>query len=442
MKCALLFVDDEPGILSALRRLVRKLDAKVFIAQGGAAGLEVLANNHIDLVVSDMRMPEMDGAQFLARVKELYPDTVRYLLTGYSDIGATINALNDGGIYRYLSKPWDDSELLEVISDGLKIKLLENEKNELVKLTNTQNESLKTLNEELSELNQNLERKVVERTQEIEQTAQMLEVAYEELNGSYSSFIKGFAEFVTNREDLQKGESQLVAELSKEMAQALKLEEATQNDVYHAGLLYQLGKLGLQQNLLNLSEESMDSAQFEEYAKYPAFGEAALSNIRGFDKIAAFTNSQLENFDGTGHPSNVAGAKIKAGARVIRVARDYICLQTGLIKDKPLSAEESFHFIKEHAQKLYDPIVVKALTLFKDKFVVSSLHSNTQKIESLSMQEGMVLAKGIRNSSGLLLISKGSVLTEVVIKKIINIEQKENEKFSIYVERETHENCG
>lgn len=58
------------------------------------------------------------------------------------------------------------------------------------------------------------------------------------------------------------------------------------------------------------------------------------------------------------------------------------------------------------------------------------------------MQEGMVLAKGIRNSSGLLLISKGSVLTEVVIKKIINIEQKENEKFSIYVERETHENCG
>ena len=103
MECALLFVDDEPGILSALRRLVRKLDVKVFIAEGGAAGLEVLENNHIDLVVSDMRMPEMDGAQFLARVKELYPNTVRYLLTGYSDISATINALNNGGIYRYLS---------------------------------------------------------------------------------------------------------------------------------------------------------------------------------------------------------------------------------------------------------------------------------------------------------------------------------------------------
>jgi len=302
MECALLFVDDEPGILSALRRLVRKLDVKVFIAEGGAAGLDVLENNHIDLVISDMRMPEMDGAQFLARVKELYPDTVRYLLTGYSDISATINALNKGGIYRYLSKPWDDAELLEVISGGLKIKRLENEKIELVELTNEQNESLKNLNKELGELNQNLEAKVVERTQEIEQTAKMLEVAYEELNGSYSSFIKGFAEFVTNREDLQRGESQLVAELSKKMAHALKLEESVQNDIYHAGLLYQLGKLGLSQNLLNLSEENMNSSQLEDYSRYPVYGEAALSNIKGLGKIAAFTNSQLENFDGTGSP--------------------------------------------------------------------------------------------------------------------------------------------
>ncbi len=435
MECALLFVDDEPGILSALRRLVRKLDVKVFIAEGGAAGLEVLENNHIDLVVSDMRMPEMDGAQFLARVKELYPNTVRYLLTGYSDISATINALNNGGIYRYLSKPWDDAELLEVISDGLKIKRLENEKIKLVELTNEQNESLKNLNKELGELNQNLEEKVVERTQEIEQTAKMLEVAYEELNGSYSSFIKAFAEFVTNREDLQRGESQLVAELSKKMAHALKLEESVQNDIYHAGLLYQLGKLGLPQNLLNLSEENMDSSQLEEYAKYPVYGEAALSNIKGLGKIAAFTNSQLENFDGTGSPSKVVGAKIKSGARIIRVARDYICLQTGLIKDKAVSSEEAFEHIKEHAQKLYDPTVVKALKLYKDKFVISSLYSNTLKINSLSMQDGMVLARDIRNNSGLLLISKGNILTEAVIRKIINIEQKENNTFSIYVER-------
>lgn len=435
MDYSLLFVDDEPGILSSLRRLVRKLDVKVFTAESGQVGLEVLEDNKIDIVVSDMRMPEMDGAQFLAKVKELYPETVRYLLTGYSDIGATIKALNDGGIYRYLSKPWDSEEMLSVIMDGLKMKRLEHEKMELEALTNQQNESLKNLNDELQQLNDGLEQKVLERTEEIKQTANMLEKAYEELNGSYSSFIRGFAEFVTNRDDLQRGESELVAELSRKMARALKLEDSTQTEIYHAGLLYQLGKLALPHSLLSVSEEAMSEAQVADYVKYPGFGEAALSNIKGLNKIAAFTSSQLENFDGSGFPNHVEGTKIKSGSRIIRVAKDFICLQTGLIRDEALSAEEAYSYIKEHAKKLYDPTVVKALELFKDQYAVSNLYSKTLKIESMSMQEGMVLARDIRNSSGLLLISKGKTLSEAAIKKIINIEQKEEQPFSIVVER-------
>ena len=133
-----LFVDDEPRILSAIKRLIRPLELKAYFAESGADGLQVLKEHHIDLVISDMRMPEMDGAQFLTEVKKLWPDTVRMLLTGYADISSTIEALNNGGIYRYISKPWDDIELKKIIGDGLKIRRLETVRNQGKQIIATQ----------------------------------------------------------------------------------------------------------------------------------------------------------------------------------------------------------------------------------------------------------------------------------------------------------------
>ena len=95
----LLCVDDEPNILASLRRLFRAKGYRVLLAESGALGLEVLETEQVDLVISDMRMPEMDGARFLAQVKERWPDTVRLLLTGYSDIQSIQDAINCGEIY-------------------------------------------------------------------------------------------------------------------------------------------------------------------------------------------------------------------------------------------------------------------------------------------------------------------------------------------------------
>lgn len=156
----ILCVDDETNILSALRRLFRQNGYQISIAGSGAEGLKVLEAEPFDLVISDMRMPEMDGAQFLERVFRLYPDTVRILLTGYADITSTISAINKGQIYRYVSKPWDDQELLTTVRQALDLKALQREKLRLEALTARQNDELKALN--LS-----LEEKVQARTQEL-----------------------------------------------------------------------------------------------------------------------------------------------------------------------------------------------------------------------------------------------------------------------------------
>ncbi|MBK9443057.1 MAG: EAL domain-containing protein [Comamonadaceae bacterium] len=104
----LLLVDDEPNILNAIKRLLRREGYRILCAESAAQGLDLLATHRVQVVISDQRMPVMTGTEFLSRVKELYPDTVRLVLSGYSELESLTDAINKGAIYRYISKPWDD----------------------------------------------------------------------------------------------------------------------------------------------------------------------------------------------------------------------------------------------------------------------------------------------------------------------------------------------
>lgn len=108
---SLLLVDDEPHILAALRRLFRREGYQVMSARSGKEALELMALHPVQVIVSDQRMPEMSGVELLSRVKTLYPDTVRIILSGYSDISTVTEAINRGAIFKYFTKPWDDQEL-------------------------------------------------------------------------------------------------------------------------------------------------------------------------------------------------------------------------------------------------------------------------------------------------------------------------------------------
>ncbi|KON80346.2 EAL domain-containing protein [Azoarcus sp. PA01] len=114
----LLLVDDEPSIQSALRRVLRNEGYILLFAGNAAEALDLLAKHAVGVVMSDFRIPGMDGIQLLDRVKTLYPDTVRLVLSGYSDIGTITNAINRGSIFRFLHKPWDDRELLQSVRDA------------------------------------------------------------------------------------------------------------------------------------------------------------------------------------------------------------------------------------------------------------------------------------------------------------------------------------
>ena len=115
-----LFVDDEENILASLKRTLRREGYEILTAGSAAEGLSLLATNDVQLIVSDQRMPEMNGTEFLSRVKSLYPQTVRMVLSGYSEISAVTDAINKGAVYRFLLKPWDTEMLKEEIAGALR----------------------------------------------------------------------------------------------------------------------------------------------------------------------------------------------------------------------------------------------------------------------------------------------------------------------------------
>ena len=118
----ILFLDDEERILNALSALFR-YKYQVFTATDGEQALAILREHHVHVVVSDQRMPKMTGVEFLRRAKEISPNTMRILLTGFSDLSAIIDSVNDGEVYRFLNKPWGNQEIQAMIADALSIGL-------------------------------------------------------------------------------------------------------------------------------------------------------------------------------------------------------------------------------------------------------------------------------------------------------------------------------
>ncbi|PHV35260.1 response regulator [Janthinobacterium sp. BJB312] len=118
----LLLVDDEPNILASLKRLLRRDGYHILTANGGQEGLDVLASHAVDVIVSDQRMPGMLGADFLRKAKLLRPQTIRIMLSGYTELQAVTDAVNEGAIFKFLTKPWEDHQLREHIAEAFRLK--------------------------------------------------------------------------------------------------------------------------------------------------------------------------------------------------------------------------------------------------------------------------------------------------------------------------------
>ncbi len=149
----LLLVDDEENIIAALRRLLRRDGYHIVTANSGAQGLQRLAENTVDVILSDQRMPGMTGVEFLRRAKELYPDTMRMSLSGYTELQSITDAVNEGSICKFLTKPWDDEMLRGHVHEAFRQKEMADDNREL-------GARLQSANQELAAVNVRMQRQV------------------------------------------------------------------------------------------------------------------------------------------------------------------------------------------------------------------------------------------------------------------------------------------
>jgi two-component system, NtrC family, sensor kinase len=148
----ILCVDDEQNVLNALRRLFLDEDYEILVANSSEAGLQVLEKEHAQLVISDYRMPGTNGVEFLRKVCERWPETIRIVLSGYADVSAIVAAINEGQIYKFVPKPWNDTELKVTVSNALESYFLAEKNRALARELQDKNEKLARLNETLKKL--------------------------------------------------------------------------------------------------------------------------------------------------------------------------------------------------------------------------------------------------------------------------------------------------
>jgi adenylate cyclase len=423
---AVLLVDDEPSVLSSLKRLLRSTGYQVLTAESGALALDLLASTRVDLIISDMRMPYMSGAEFLARAQTLYPDTMRILLTGYSEIELVVRAINEGGVYRYLNKPWDDEDLLLTVAQALEQRRLRKETERLTELANKQNDDLRRFNA-------GLETQVLSRTEEIRQTVMFLEDAHRDLKHNFSAMVQVCASMIELRCGVLGGQSLRIGEVGERLALAFDMSSLQAKDVFFAGLLHGIGKLSLPDELLRKSLDRLSPEEIQFFHQHPLRAQMVLTPVAQLDHVAHIIRHQYERFNGRGTPGNLAGSDIPLGSRILAVARDFEGLRSGGIVKQPASVEQAIAILKSQAGRRYDPqIVDRFVALMKDP-LASSSQTPVELIDASHLREGMRLADDLHTSRGVLLLAKDGVVSAHQVAQVRRFQAQDETPFAILI---------
>lgn len=419
----LLLVDDEVNVLKSLMRLLHAHNYRLLMAASGTEALALMAREPVDLVISDMRMPHMDGAELLAKIRQQWPETMRLLLTGHADMTQTVAAINQGEIYRYIAKPWHDDELLLIVAQALEQQKLKRENARLQQLTAEQNAALR-------EANTTLEQKVAQRTAELSQLVSFLEMTQQELKTSFRTSLQVLANMLDMRFADWVGHSQRVVDVAEQLARMADVGEEEFEAIRNAAQLHDIGKIALPDALVNKPFLSCSRQERSEVMEHPALGQMVLLPIPELNRAGALIRHIHEHYDGTGFPDRLHSDSIPLGARILAIAVDYDELQMRLILPQAITAEHALLYIRENKGQRYDPDLVSLMVRVVD---AEQKRIREVALGSSQLKPGMKLSRDLFSASRFLLLTRGRVLDEAIIQHIWHFERTEGKAVTVYV---------
>lgn len=298
----ILFVDDEEFILDVIRALFAEHEVEILTAANGFDALELVRNHEIGVLISDNMMPGMKGIDLLSEVKVISPDTVKILMTGYADLETAIEAINRVEVFRFIAKPWENSQLVAIVEDAF-------ERYRLIK-------SLRKGDE----------------------PTMLALVRTLELKDPYT-----------------RGHSERVASYALLLAEKLGLTNL--QEIRYGSWLHDCGKIGVSENILHY-EGPLDEAELVVVRNHPVWGAEVARQAKLSETVVNIIFNHHERYDGKGYPKGVKGLDIPIEARVVAVADIYDAITTERPYRRAYTMEKALEIIESMKGNILDPELV------------------------------------------------------------------------------------
>ncbi len=362
----ILFVDDDPNILSAYQRQLRK-QFTVDTALGGDFGLKAIANQGpYSVIVADMGMPGMNGVQFLSKVKEIAPDSVRMMLTGNADQQTAMDAINEGNIFRFLTKPCQPDIITKILTAGIEQYRLVTAEKEL--LEKTLYGSVKVLTGVLALVNP-------------------------------TAF----------------GRTSRIHNLVQTISAELKIEKPWQIEL--AAMLSQLGCITMSEETLAkvYRGDNLTGQELQAFQAHPQIGSSLIASIPRLEKVAEIIACQEKRLNGSVASQSLKSSEdIPLGARILKLILDFDSLVT-----TGMNNAQALETIQKR-QGWYDQAIVGALK----KVLATEKGCEVKYVKARELTMRMILAEDIKTSAGTLLAAQGCHITLLVRIRLMNLAQE------------------
>ncbi len=381
MSTKILCVDDDASILAAYQRNLRK-QFPIDVALGGQEGLDAMANKGpYAVIVADMQMPGMNGVQFLTRAEEIAPDSVRIMLTGNADQKTAADAVNQGHVFRFLTKPCAPEELASMLSAALKQYRLVTAERELLEKT---------------------------------------------LSGS----VKLLTDILSLTDPQAFGQAQALRDYMRTYVKSLNLKSSWEFEL--AAMLSPIGRVTIPPTVICKAQSglSLTGAEKDVLARVPEIGSDLLANIPRLETIARIIRYQNKHYDGSGGPMDpVAREEIPVASRILKVLSDLLQLES-----KGTSRVAALEQMQKRTG-WYDPRVLDSAFACFDVYLPTASEAKTpsRAIPLKELQVKHTLAHDLVTQDGILIVSAGTEISQMILGKIHNFAELNGVKEPIHV---------
>jgi response regulator RpfG family c-di-GMP phosphodiesterase len=327
-----LYVDDEPSLCRAFARMFgSEADVCVSTTTSAQEAASLIERETFDVIVSDLRMPGMDGIELLTAARDKLPDARRLLVSGYADLDSAISAINHVGVDRLLTKPWNTHELMGAVRAAA-------EHARLVRENVAITAALRNKAEELATMNRELDRLVEERT---------------------SNLLTAMISALDLRDSETQWHSRRVGRYARRLAEEVGVHGRELDDIERGAILHDIGKIGVRDAVL-LKPQALDALEWTEMRRHPALGFEILKGIAFLEPARLIPLQHQERWDGSGYPGGLKGEEISLGARVFAVVDTY----DAITSDRPYRKASDYQTARAEIERCagtqFDPRMVAA----------------------------------------------------------------------------------